>query len=341
MKHLKYLLGISLLIVATACEYNEDALPVNISEVTNNTGAYLRIISVAVPAIDLTYLHQDSSAYRIVGELYDRREGNDITTVQFFVSRTTTGRTLAEVPLKTYQRSAFTPSNDYGNLPRATIDVKIGEIITALGIPLSDVRLNDAFRLRWVVNLSNGKSFTVGDFNPAIGGAFFNSPYQAVVNVVQSVLPNRFVGSYTFTQNAPSTGLSGGFGNGFILRDGATTGAGQQTFTATLTIDPANTLDGRVFTARPTPATGFVLNPINFRVRLAIAAVKANNRARLAINNPTGLGCGLGIAYGPETINTSNFDQDNDATFTLVIRENTNLDCGFPATHVAFTVTKN
>lgn len=338
MKSIKYLLGVVLLVAATGCEYNEDALPVNIGEVVENNGAYLRIIEIQTQGIDILNYTADSSVYRIVGELYDAEEGDLVTEVDFYVARTgaSAGRAIAEgtTPFKTIPRSAFARGHGaFGDYPRATIDITVADVLTALGITTADIQIGDSYRLRWVVKLSNGKSFTSTDVNPAITGSFFNSPYAAACNVVSSVDPTKFIGDYTFSQLSASTSVAGAFANGWIWN-------GAQNFTRTLAVDPNNGFDGRVFPA--TPLAEYGVPAVNYRMRLAVASAKANNRARLNGTFGTGLGCGgVTIAYGPETISTSNFDQDNDATFTFVVRENVNAACGVGIAHVVFTMTKN
>lgn len=337
MKSIQYLMGVLLLVAATGCKYNEDALPVNIDTVVNSNGAFMRLVQIQTQGIDILNYTADSSVYRAIGEIYDAKEGDLVTEIEFYVRRSgaSSARTIAETatPFKVVPRSAFARGHGaFGDFPRALINITVADVRAALGFG-NDIAIGDTYHLRWVIKLSNGKSFTTTDASPVLSAAFFNSPYAAACNVVSSVDKTKFIGSYTFSQLSPSTSVAGAFENGWIFNNA-------QNFTRNISLDAANEFDGRVFTSNPLGSYGTAA--VNYRVRLAVAAAKANNRARLNGTFSTGLGCsGVTIAYGPETITTSNFDQDNDASFTFVVRENVNAACGVGIAHVVFTVTKN
>jgi|GEM_PF-2358201 len=340
MKSIQYLVGVFLLVAAVGCEYNEDALPVNIDTVVNNNGGYMRIIEVKNGALNVARPYTGaSSVYNIIGELYDAKEGELVTEVAFYVRRTgtTAGRTIAETanPFKTIQRAAFARGHGaFGDLPRAEINITLSEVRTALGFAEADVQVGDIYRLRWVVKLSNGKSFTNTDINPAITGAFFNSPYAANSQVVLALDTDKFIGSYTFTQRAPSTSVATAFAAGWIWE-------GAKTFTRTLAVNPNNRLTGRTFSAQPLKE--FAAPVANYSMSFTISqAGVASNRVTLGSTVATGLGCGgVAITYGASTSALSNFDQANDASFVLVVSENVGAACGQPRVDVIFDVTKN
>jgi len=165
MKSIKYLVGAFLLVAAVGCEYNEDALPVNIDTVVNNNGGYLRIVKVNNSGLDVGKPFDDTtSIYNIVGELYDAKEGDLVTSVEFYVQRVLPGipggpggtllpnpRSIAETasPFKTVQREAFARGHGaFGDFPRAEINITLNEVRTALGFDEADIRAGDTYRLR-------------------------------------------------------------------------------------------------------------------------------------------------------------------------------------------------
>lgn len=340
MKSIKYLVGAFLLVAAVGCEYNEDALPVNIDTVVNNNGGYLRIIEVKTGALNVAKPYDGaSSIYNIVGELYDSKEGDLVTEVAFYVRRTgtTAARTIAETanPFKTIQKAAFARGHGaFGDLPRAEINITLNEVRTALGFADADVQVGDIYRLRWVVKLSNGKSFTNTDVNPAITGAFFSSPYAANSEVVLALDPDKFIGNYTFVQRAPSTSVATAFADGWIWE-------AAKTFSRSLAVNPNNRLTGRTFSAQPLKEFNAPTASYSMSFTISEAGV-ASNRVTLGSSVGTGLGCGgVAISYGASTSALSNFDQANDNAFVLVVSENVGAACGQPRVDVIFDVTKN
>ena len=333
MKLLKYLTIVVLLVGLAACSVNEENFPVNLDEVVNNNGAYMRVLSVESAGFDI--LDLDNAAYIFTAELFDREDGDLVENVDFYVDFTSAdGTQLEEVgPFKTYTRADFTREGSR-NLPRNTFTITIDEVLQATGVQQADLLIGDRFRVRWVINLSDGRSFSVDDTGPDIsGGSFFRSPYIASVNVVAAIPQDEFVGSYTFSQQGSSNSVAGAFAAGWLWN-------GAQEFSTDISVDPDNTLNGRTFTA--TPLAEFGVGSQDYIFNVALANEPENNTVTLDGSVGTGLACSaLGIAYGGAPGGSGDFDVNDDSEFTLVVRENINEDCGLDAEDRPFTVTKN
>lgn len=330
MRHLKYIFLPALLIMLVSCDslVGDPDLPIPLDETMNSTGAFLRITSVESAAFDLADL--TSAAYIFQAEYFDGEGSTLLESVDFYVAYTSFGlqsadRTVIEEtpqPILTVPASAFAVSEETG-LPTTTITVPLTTVLDGFGDALTedDIGVEDRFDLRWVVNLTDGRSFTAKDASPAMTGGFYNSPYAARVFTVQALGEAEFVGSYTF--ESQNTGVFGWW-------------TFSETFQAELSVDPNNTLNGRVFTAEPYAEDWGGLAPITVPIALGRTATASSEVG-------TGLGCGAGLAIGAVTDNTNAviIDINDDSQFTLVLGDNTRSDCSTGPVDVAFTVTKN
>lgn len=331
MKLLKYTITVVLLISLAACSVNEENFPVPLDEVLNNNGAYLRILEVESAGFDI--LDLENAAYIFNGEVFDREEGDLLESVDFYASYTSAdGTTVSETsdPIETYPASAFTRGGDR-NLPQTTINISIDEVLGPLGLTTDDLLIGDTFSVRWVLNLTDGRSFSTSDANTVVtGGAFFSSPYLANVGVVAAIPQDEFVGTYQFTQLNPSS-LGPVFGVPQVY-------SGMQ-FTADITVDPNNTLNGRVFQEAYLAAFGAA--PHDNNIQISLANDTAENSVTLAGYFGSGLSCGgpeLGLDAESEQI--SQFDINDDSSFLMVIQENPLAGCGGTPTNVQFQVVK-
>jgi hypothetical protein len=299
-----------------------------LDETLENRGAFLRINSVETAAFDLADL--STAAYTINVEYFDGEDATLLDNVAFYASYQSFGlnpedRVVipeTEQPFYTVPVSQFS-ENERG-LPATTITVPLTAVLEGLGLSEDDIGVEDRFTLRWVVNLTDGRSFTASDAAPAISGGFYSSPYQAQVFTVQALQASEFTGSYMF--DSQGTGVFGWE-------------TFSDVFTTDLVVDPNNTLNGRIFTAEPYAEDWGGLAPIDVPISLGRTATAAVGSGGVG----TGLGCGVGLAVGPITDPVANgviIDVSDDSEFTLVISDNIRGDCGAPPVDVAFTVTK-
>jgi hypothetical protein len=334
MKYIKFKFSsICLVLVLTAlvsCDSitGDPDLPIPLDETLSNTGAFLRIISTESAAFDLA--EPSNASYQIEVEYFDGEGSSLLENVEFYAAyesfglkpedRTSISET--ENPVFVVPASEFT-ENDNG-LPSATISIPLAEVTDGLGLDISNVGVEDRFDIRWVVNLTDGRSFSASDASPAIGGGFYDSPYAARVFTVQALDPSEFTGTYLF--EAQGTGVFGWQ-------------TFSSSFTAELSIDEDNTLNGRVFTAEPYAEDWGGLTPIDVPIALGRTATVSGSSNGIT----TGLGCTLSLAVGPITDSANNgviIDLADDSQFTLVLGDNVRGACGVGPTDVAYTVTK-
>jgi len=337
MKYLKHLFLLVLLVsIGVACDDNPDEFPVDTDELIDpdNTGGFVRIVSVESGAFNVFDL--DNSEFGITIEVDDAENGGQMESVEFFVTYKDNALQTAgdsdKVALFTLEPSDFTVNEESG-LPRTSVTISANEAIAATGISASDVGVEDSFDFEWTLNMTNGNSFNADNSGQNIrGGAFFNSPFFQSVPVGVAIPQDSFVGTYTMSQDAPTTsGTAAAFAGGLVFDDD-----GDLDITVELAIDPNNTLSGRTFSAAYLAALGF--GPGNYSFNLSIDPFTGNN----VVNWPdqgTGLACSSGIVLGePETRGT--YDIDDDSEFTIRFVDDPTQDCGAGSQEVQFTLTK-
>lgn len=320
-----------LLVALVSCDSisSDPELPIPLDETLENTGAFLRVASVEVAAFDVANLSE--SSYTFTGEYFDGEGSTLLENIDFYVSyesfaldpadRVTIPET--DQPFYTVPASEFTVDEESG-LPTATISVPFTAVLAGLNLDAADVAVEDRFNLRWTLNLTDGRSFSAGDASPAVGGGFYNSPYTAQVFTVKALEADEFTGTYLF--EAQNRGVFGWW-------------TFSETFTADLTVDPNNTINGRVFTAEPYAENWGGLAPLDMPVSFGQTASIATGSNGLGV----GLGCGgPGLAIGPMTddSNTTLIDINDDSQFTMIVGDNVRSGCGSPPIDITFTVTK-
>lgn len=327
MKYLKYILTSVILFAMVSCDmFSDPDLPIPLDETMDNTGAFLRILDVETAGFDI--LEIQDAAFVFTGEYWDNEGQSLLDEIVFYSNYRAAEGQIPDVDrtmIKSYTLADFGENPDNG-WPLKTFEISITEINAVLGIDEADNLLGDRYRIDWVLELTDGRSFSAEEMSPAITGGFFNSPGARNVDVVAQVPENMFVGPYEFTQLDP-----GDFG--LVYSDA--------TFTADLSIDPNNTLNGRVFQEEYLGALGFNVGPRDQPMVLALANDTDNNVATLSTIVGSGLACSaLGLSIGPERENISQFDIEDDSGFTFGITENTEGDCGGAPSPVSFDVVK-
>lgn len=342
MNKIKYTIA-SLLIVSTLVQcdslVDDPDLPIPMDETLSNTGAFLRMTKINTSVFDLA---NSDAAYEFVGEYFDNDGASLLESITVFSSYRsfalpgTTPTVYDEAEIMTISNGEFSVNEDTG-LPTALISIPLSKVIA--GIPqldAADVGVEDRFQLRWRLNLTDGRTFSVEDASPALSGGFYKSPYGANVPTVQALDPSEFTGSYTFTRidEGPGPLVSPFFGGTYGTFDYL---FGKVPFTAELSIDPNNTLNGRVVDLPGAyPNSIIPLDPMT-DVQLSIGRT-----AQVAATFPVGVGCDLDIAIGsPSNNGIREIDVNDDSSFILAMSENKNSDCGRGSGDIFFTVTKN
>jgi len=137
-------------------------------------------------------------------ESQNGRTGTSVTSVDLYSSFTDNQDDPVDVSKSETLISSFDPStfeNGSRGLPELAFNTTLGESATALGLSTTDYSGGDVFSYRFVVNLSDGTSWTDVNGNGNItGGSYFSSPYR--YNVVVSCIPVAAIpGDYVLDMN--------------------------------------------------------------------------------------------------------------------------------------------
>jgi hypothetical protein len=328
MKKLNYIIAAAILAGLTSCDVNNPKLPFDLDESLENNGAFLRVNEVISNAFELA--DPENAAYTIRVEYFDKENGGLMQNIEFFADYTRfflnpddelyipeTG------PVITLNPNDFT-IGDRGR-PEATITVPFTTVINTLNLSAGDVKVEDRFLLKWIINLTDGRSFGSANSSPDVtGGAFFRAPGQARISAIQQLDETAFTGLYGFTQREP--GPVPGAGTEWLFGE---------SFEAELSVDSTNIHHGRVFTMEPYPGAG-ELDPVTVPIALTRTATVAADEI------VTGHGCREGLAFGRarSTANLVEIDVNNDSEFVLVLTENVRVDCAVGPGDIIFDVEK-
>lgn len=167
-----------------ACESENKAIDDVFDQVTR--GAVFRSTTdAAVVAAQSFNFDDTSSTYSVTFEVEDNAQGGNLQDVQVYTSfnNTAADTSTSEALVTTLPASAFT-TNDVG-LPAITVNLTLGELASALGLTSSDYTGGDSFSIRYVLNLTDGRSFSNANLNSTVsGGSYFRSPFFYTVPLV-------------------------------------------------------------------------------------------------------------------------------------------------------------
>lgn len=229
MKYILKTFTILTLISLLGCSSDDNVIDIVSSNVTR--GAILRTIAVNSAEFDF---FDTQSQFSVTLEFEDNRGGALLESVDVVVSfddRTDNGpdNSRDEQPLTTVPASAF--SNGENDLPVITFTAALGDVAQALGLTSNDYAGGDRFVIRFIANLTDGRSFSSDDANGNIlSSSFTRSPYRYNVNLVCPPAP-PVPGTWTIEmQDAFGDGWNGGEliitidGNStnYTIADGAT-----------------------------------------------------------------------------------------------------------------------
>lgn len=164
-------------LVLVGCE-NDDAAPnQTLANVTN--GAVLRTIDLESSVFNA---FDTASEFSIILGEQDIENGALLQSVDVLVTlqkRTPAGSFADlgdETALKTLPASDF--ATDEFGLPRTNLKVTLGDAVNALGLTSADFTGGDRIRIRLVLNLTDGRSFSTSDAAGTVtASSFFSSPY--------------------------------------------------------------------------------------------------------------------------------------------------------------------
>lgn len=166
----------------TSCSTDDKIVIDVIDGITS--GGILRtrdIISGSYNAFDNT------SIFSVMIEEQDRENGALLSSVDVMISFTDTqddgmDNNVAEMMFSNIPASAFTTGER--GLPETTFTVSLAEALSAVGLGAGQFNGGDSFTFRFILNLTDGTTWTDVNGNGNItGGSFFSSPYRYVANI--------------------------------------------------------------------------------------------------------------------------------------------------------------
>ncbi|WP_396635494.1 hypothetical protein [Maribacter sp. R77961] len=166
----------------TSCESDDKVVIGVIDGITSS--AILRTRSIESGTFNR---FDTSSIFSVTVEQQDEENGTLLSSVDVLVSFTDNkddgvDNSKAEVAYTTIPASEFSTSER--GLPQTNFTATLAEALAAVGLVDGQFDGGDTFRFRFVVNLTNGTSWSAANGNGNItGGSYFSSPYQYTAGV--------------------------------------------------------------------------------------------------------------------------------------------------------------
>jgi hypothetical protein len=330
--------------VAISCKDAEPSIPYNVF----NFGAYARTINIASGNIPLTDANFDVNDGRFEGtvQIVDEKDGDLMESMDIYVKYTRVNAnsggpaTTAEFLVRTVPASAFTrqpaapqpgQATPTGRTdgkadrtyPTHTFIVTAPEMATLTGVDinaLTSVQAGNAFDIRLVLNLKDGRKFTNSNSNGDVtGGPFYNSPFFYRVPFICGLPDGYALGNYALTQTAGSTTAFGGAYTRFADQN------------VTLQLGSSSTL--RSFTVGYYTTGGSPIATPSFTFNLVCNTV-------VKVFQGTGLACGGGpLELSNNADNPGFYDEGDDSVIVIRLIDDATGGCGQTA-EVELTLTK-
>lgn len=190
-RYIKNILMLSLVSAGfLACESSNKTIDDVFAEVTR--GAVFRATTPATEVASQELSFSDpSSSFAVTFEVEDNAGGDLLQDVEVYTTYTSSADPSAsssETLVTTLPASAFTPNAD--GLPSIDVNLTLGELASAVGLAEGDYTGGDSFTIRFVLNLTDGRSFSSNNLNSTVsGGSYFRSPFTYTVPLVCPPIP--------------------------------------------------------------------------------------------------------------------------------------------------------
>jgi len=210
MKTRNLFYGLFSLIIFTACEYDDSPLDEDI--VASNTGAVLTTVSVDGGTINKLNPAESSLTTTV---LFNDHANNDtiesVDLLILFADTTPVDNqviTLDEAFIENIPGSAFVVGDS--GYPEHTYSIGAEEMLNVLGLEANQIDGGDLFILRYVLNLTDGRSFSATDTGVNVATTSHNAPfrYSSVVVCFRVPEPGDWV---LDMQDLYGDGWNGGF----------------------------------------------------------------------------------------------------------------------------------
>ena len=184
------------LALVTSCEDGETVFDEIIAN--EQRGAVLRTVNLISNELPIGVADAGFSAEL---EVQDKENGGLLESLDVFVGfrdntvpEGGTDLDVAEALWGNIPASAFS-IGEFG-LPRTTVSVPLTELLAFTGVDEADLFGGDQFTIRFVLNLTDGRSFSNDDNTGTLTGSFFASPFLYTPTVICPVAEDQFVGTY-------------------------------------------------------------------------------------------------------------------------------------------------
>ncbi len=294
-----------------------------VDEVFENTTSGIVLRTSSLISNELPIGESDAT-FSVELEMQDEEDGALVDNLDVYISfRDNTveeGETdydvLEEVMAATIPSSEFT-IGEYG-FPRVTYTLTLQEMLNLLSVDENILDGGDQFYVRFVANLTDGRSFSNTENTDTSTGSFFASPFLYTPTIICPVDSESFVGEYslTVTPTSPVGGVP-------VWED------------QTVTISVGETSTQRVFEAIYIEGLGLGNGPESFTFDMICGEIIPLS------DQSTGLRCVDAITLGPvEDEPYATYDVSDDSTITVIFAEDELNDCGAGTTTMTATLTK-
>jgi len=148
-------------------------------------GAILRTVNVTSDELPIGV---SDGFFGVDLEVQSENDGNLVTAIDVFVNfRDGTpdngkGATTPETLAESISPSTFT-TGEFG-LPRLSYEITLGALLSATGVPESDLDGSDQFRIRFELVMSDGRRFSFDQNSGTLTGSYFSSPFLYSATIV-------------------------------------------------------------------------------------------------------------------------------------------------------------
>jgi len=212
MKNLRKLVygSLSLLVFTTSCEYNET--PLNEDIVAANEGAVLSTVSTVGGTINKLDPAQSTLTNTVL--FNDFNENDTVESIDLYILFADTTPvnneviTVDEAFIENVSGSAFAVGDS--GFPEHTYSISGDTMLDLVGLTADDIDGGDLFILRYVLNLTDGRSFSAADTGVNVRTTSHLAPFRYSSVVVCFKTPEP--GDYTLTmEDVYGDGWNGGF----------------------------------------------------------------------------------------------------------------------------------
>ncbi|WP_340063546.1 hypothetical protein [Ascidiimonas aurantiaca] len=183
MRKINKIVALGLSALALSCSNDDNAIDKLFENTTR--GAILRTVEITSGTFNV---FDESSEFIVTLEEQDTQNGGLLESVDVLVTfidnndADGTDFSKDEVMLTTLEASAFS-EGPFG-LPRATYSISLEEVKNAVGLSTGQFFGGDRFNFRFVLNLTDGRSFSFADAAGTVqSGSFFRSPFRYGVDI--------------------------------------------------------------------------------------------------------------------------------------------------------------